>query len=237
MSTYRDLIEGAMRLLNVVSEAESPTAYQAQTALDCLNGLIDQWNANQAVIYTQDFHLVSPTNGVFTIGPGADIDIPSRPAELDSVFCRMNASSANPIDIPMVVLNASEYSDVRSKAVTSAYPRYIYMNGDWPVGTAYLWPVADGDYQVSVLVNHTLSSTVSLDDTCNLPPAYRQALRYELACVLAPEYGKEASASVQTQAYKAKNLISIQNTDIDRLDYDIRGTSGGRYWIVSDSKI
>ena len=173
----------------------------------------------------------------FTIGPGADIDVPVRPHNIENAFMRLNTAAATPVDVPMAILSASEWMNVRSKSVQTTYPRYVYLNGDWPVATAYLWPVPNsGDGSIGILINQTLSTGITLDDTENLPPAYKQALRFNLAVLLAPEYGKEASQSVVAQAYKAKNFLSQTNTDVDRLEYDIAGITGGRYWIVDNER-
>lgn len=239
MATYRDLITSALRLINVVSEAETPTAYQAETALAALEELIDQFNASQIMIYTQDIVLHTLTNSAtFTIGAGGDVDVPSRPFKLDAAFLRMNTAST-PIDIPMSVLSASEWMGVRSKSVQSTYPRYIYINGDWPLATAHLWPVPTGvgDTSIGLLLNHTLTTGLTLDDEETLPPAYRQALRFGLAELLAPEYGREAPPTVIAKADSSKRLLMQTNTDIDRLSYDISGVTGGRYWIVADDRI
>jgi hypothetical protein len=239
MSTYRDLISGSLRLIGVIGESETPTAYQAATALSALQEMIDAWNADGMMIYTQSFHelVIDQPKQTWTIGPGADIDVPVRPAELSTAFLRMNRSTSQPVDMPMAILSPNEWADVRSKAVTSNYPRFIYLNGDWPVATLYLWPFPNvADTSLNLLFNQTLDSGVGLDDTDNLPPAYRQALRFNLACLLAPEFGREATQTVQSTAYKSKNVIGQNNQNIDRLDFDsaIQGHRGGKYWIGDD---
>ena len=137
----------------------------------------------------------------------------------------------------MTVLSPSEWADIRSKNSASNYPRFVYLNGDWPLATLYLWPYPQvADAQLQLLFNQTLDINVTLDTVETLPPAYRQAIRFNLACLLAPEYGREASMIVQTQAYKSKNIIAQNNQNIDRLDYDsaIQGTRGGRYYVGDD---
>ena len=154
MSTIRDLITGSLRLINVVSEPEFPTAYQTQTGLEALNELIDQFNSDQITIFAQSIHELPMTGGkgTFTIGPGGDIDVASRPFEIENAFLRLNSGSATPADVPMAILSASEWMNVRSKSVQSPYPRYVYLNGDWPVATAYLWPVPNsGDGTTGLL--------------------------------------------------------------------------------------
>ena len=213
MSTYRDLIAGSLRLIGVIGESETPTPYQAETAISALQEMIDAWNADDMMIYTTSFHELPLTlpKQTWTIGPGADIDVPVRPAELSTVFLRMNASTASPVDMPMAILS--------------------------PIATIYLWPVPNvADTTLNLLFNQTLNSGVGLDDIDNLPPAYRQALRFNLACLLAPEFGREATQTVVATAYKSKNVIGQNNQNIDRLDFDsaIQGSRQGKYLIIDD---
>jgi hypothetical protein len=237
--TYNDLINGSLRLIGIIGDSETPTSYQTANALFTLNEMLDQWNADGLMIYTTSFYTynIAGTTASVTIGPGGQIDVPYRPSEIEGAWIRQNAGSSQPIDLPMSVLTPGEWGDVRSKSVSSPIPRFIYLNGDWPTATAYLWPVASAANTTLVLLfNQTLNASVLASDTENLPPAYRQAIRFNLACLLAPEYGREAPPSVQAQAYKSKNLIAQNNQNIDRLEFDsgIQGTSGGSYWIGDD---
>jgi hypothetical protein len=240
MATYRDLIAGALRLIGVIGDSETPSPYQADNALFTLTEMLDSWNADGLMIFTATFSelSLSTQSASWTIGPGAQIDVPVRPAELDGAWIRQNASTSSPIDIPMSVLTASEWGDIRSKSVSSNIPRFVFITGDWPVATLQLWPVPQvNDTKLILLFNTPLDNALTLDTTENLPPAYRQAIRFNLATLLAPEYGMEASPTVQMQAYKSKNVLTQNNQNIDRLDFDtiIQGTKQGLWYIGDDT--
>lgn len=237
--TYRDIITGALRLIGVIGDSEQPSSYQAENALYALQEMLGAWNSDGMMIYTQESHSLNITlpKQVWTIGPGADINVPIRPSEISSAILRQNASTAMPVDLPMSVLSADEWSTIRSKSSGSNYPRFVYMSGDWPVANLYLWPFPQvADAQLILTFDQTLNSEVTLDTIETLPPAYRQAIRFNLAVLLGPEYGTEASMVVQQQAYKSKNIIGQNNQEIDRLAYDtnLSGVNSGIYWIGSD---
>ena len=241
MATYNDLVNGALRLIGIIGEGETPTSYQSDNALFTLNEMLDSWNADGLMIYTQNFYeytFVSNTSTV-TIGPGGNIDIPVRPSELTAAWIRQNASG-NYIDLPMNLITQEEYGNIRAKTSPSTIPRYIALNGDWPVATMYLWPTAiPSDTKLRILCNYPLTTGVALSDTENLPPAYRQAIRFNLACLLAAEYGREAPPTVQQQAYKSKSIIAQNNQSIDHLDFDplIQGGDQNLWYIVADDRI
>lgn len=239
MATYADLISGALRLVGVIGDGETPSTDQTANALFTLNEMLDAWNSDGLMIYTTSFYeKMLTTAQSYTVGPSGDFNIPVRPSEINGAWIRQNASAANPIDLPVSILTATEWGDIRSKYVASAIPRFVYMDGNWPTANIYVWPVPNGtDTKLILSLNTPLSATVATTDTETLPPSYRQAIRFNLACLLAAEYGREASPSTKEVAYKSKNLIAQNNQQIDRLDFDsaIQGTGGGRYWIGDDN--
>ncbi len=240
MSTYRDLVAGALRLIGVIGDSETPTSYQAENALFALKEMLDSWNSDGLMIFTSTFHelSLSTQKSDWTIGPGAEIDVTVRPSQITGAWVKQNASTSSPIDLPMSVLTPSEWGDIRSKTVSSNIPRFVYLNNDWPTATLYLWPVPQvNDTKLVLLFESVLDADLTLDTVETLPPAYRQAIRFNLAALIAPEYGMEASPTVQLQAYKSKNTIAQNNQEIDRLDFDpiIQGTKQGLWYIGDDT--
>lgn len=238
MATYSDLIAGALRLVGIIGDGETPSTDQTNNALFSLNEMLDAWNSDGLMIFTTAFYEYAlTTSQTYTVGPGANFNISVRPSEIRGAWIRQNASSANPIDLPMSILSSQEWGDIRSKTVQSNIPRFVYMDGNWPTATVYVWPKPDGsDTKLILSFDVPLTEPVLTSDTENLPPSYRQAIRFNLACLIAAEYGREASPTTQNYAYMSKNLIAQNNQQIDRLDFDseIQGVKGGRYWIVDD---
>ena len=55
MTTANEQINGALRLLGVLAEGETPSAATPQDALTALNQMIDSWNTERLSVYaTQD---------------------------------------------------------------------------------------------------------------------------------------------------------------------------------------
>ncbi len=233
VSTYRDLITGSLRLIGVIGDGEAPSAFQAQNALDTLNEILDLWNSCGLLVYSTNFYALPLTGAAtYTLGPGGAINVPVRPATINGAWVRYG-TGASQADIQLTVVDASEWGSIRSKNMTSNLPQAVYNNGDWPVSTLSLYPVPTTGTLV-LLLTSPLSASVGLDDTESLPPAYRMALRAEIAVYAAPEYGLEASPTVQLMAERGKNAITMSNFDVDRLDFDPILLGSPRYWIYSD---
>jgi hypothetical protein len=134
----------------------------------------------------------------------------------------------------LTILADTDYGDIVAKGIQSAIPFAIYLDRQYPDGNLYLYPVPSDSSKSLVLQFLTpLSATVQLDDEENLPPAFRQALRFNLAALIAPEYGIEAPATVTSVAMTSLQKIEISNFQPYIMDFDIAST--GVYNIVTDN--
>lgn len=235
MSTYRDLITSSLRLLGVKAQGQVATGAEAVDALAVLNSLIDTWNASDALLYTttQVVKTLSPPQASYTIGPSGDINVASRPVRLYGAWLR-NAQNTPATDTRMTILSDTEWGNIVAKTITTTIPYYVYMDRQWPLANIYIWPVPTVSSNSLVLqFLHALDSNVGLDDTESLPPAYRNALRYNLAVELANEYGIEAPETTKKKALTTLMLIQQSNFQPYRMEFDV-GVQGV-YQIASDS--
>jgi len=71
MASANDQINGALRLLGVLAEGETPSAATSQDALTALNQMIDSWNTERLSVFsTQDQVLNWLPNQISnTLGP------------------------------------------------------------------------------------------------------------------------------------------------------------------------
>jgi len=188
MATYNDLVNGALRLVGIIGDGETASGYQATNALFTLKEMLDSWNADDLMIYTTSIaeYVITTNNQTFTIGPLGDIDVDVRPSELGSAVIVQNRSTSQPVTLPMSVLSVDDWQTIRSKNSSSNIPRFVYMNGDWPLATVYMWPKPlVSDTSIQLTFSSALDANITLATTENLPPSYRQAIRYNLAVLLA----------------------------------------------------
>ena len=83
-TTAGDQINGALRLLGILAEGETPSAATSQDALVALNQMIDSWNTERLSVFsTQDQVFSWPPNVLSrTLGPTGDF-VGNRPILLD----------------------------------------------------------------------------------------------------------------------------------------------------------
>jgi len=212
-TTAADQINGALRLIGVLAEAEAPSAAMAQDALTALNQMIDSWNTERLSVFStidQVFNWPSSTR-IRTLGPTGDF-VGQRPVQLDDATYFRDASTNVSYGIKMI--NQEQYNNIAVKTVTSTYPQVLWYNATYPDIEIYIYPVPSRVLEFHFVSVEKLTEPANLSTVLAFPPGYLRAFRYNLACELAPEYGVEPSPQVRRIAmYSKRDLKRINNPD------------------------
>jgi hypothetical protein len=224
-TTANDQINGALRLLGVLAEGETPSAATSQDALVALNQMIDSWNTERlAVFSTQDQVFSWPPGAISrTLGPTGDF-VGERPILVeDSTYFRDPASG---ISYGLKLINQQQYNGIAVKTVTSTYPQVMWVNMEYPDILMTVYPVPTKVLEFHIVSVKPLTAPANLATNLAFPPGYLRAFKYNLACEIAPEFGVEPSPTVMRVAMTSKrNLKRINNPDdIMSIPYSIVGT-------------
>jgi hypothetical protein len=224
-TTAGDQINGALRLIGQLAEAETPTAAASQDALTALNQMIDSWNTERlAVFSTQDQVFDWPPNVLSrTLGPSGDF-VGNRPILLDDSTYFIDTASG--ISYGIKIINQQQYDGIAVKTVTSTYPQVIWVNMSYPNIEMYVYPKPTKVLEWHFISVEELTKPALLSTTLAFPPGYLRAFKYNLACEIAAEFGVEPPPQVQRIAMTSKrNLKRINNPDdVMSIPYAIVGT-------------
>jgi len=225
MTTAGEQIYGALRLLGVLAEGETPSAETSQDALTALNQMIDSWNTERlAVFSTQDQVFLWPPGELNrSLGPTGDF-VGNRPVLLDDATYFRDPQTN--VSYGIKLINQQQYDGIAVKTVTSTYPQVMFVNNTYPDIEMYIYPVPLRLLEWHFISVEELTRPAVLATPLTFPPGYLRAFRYNLACEMAPEFGVEPSPQVQRIAmYSKRNLKRINNPDdIMALPYSIVGT-------------
>lgn len=213
MATARDQIHGALRLLGVLAEGETPSADTDNDALSALNQMLDSWNTERLSIYsTQDQVFTWPASQITrTIGPTGNF-VGNRPIQIDDATYFRDPSTN--VSYGIKLINQQQYDGIAVKTVTSTYPQVMFVNMTFPDVTVTVYPQPTRELEFHFISVEELSQPANLSTVLAFPPGYLRAFRYNLACELAPEFGVEPSAQVTRIAMTSKrNLKRINNPD------------------------
>ena len=225
MATAGDQINGALRLLGILAEGETPSADTSQDALTALNQMIDSWSTERLMIYNtiDQVYLWQPNLITQTLGPTGDF-IGHRPVALDDSTYFKDPS--NGISFGIKFINQQQYDGIAVKTVTSSYPQVMWINMEYPNITMSLYPKPTKVLEWHFISVQELDQPATLETNLAFPPGYLRAFRYNLACELAPEFGVEPSPTVARIAMASKRDLKRQNNpdDIMAMPYSIVAT-------------
>ena len=225
MTTANDQINGALRLLGVLAEGETPSAATSQDALAALNQMIDSWNTERLSVFsTQDQVKTWLPNLISnTLGPTGSL-VGQRPILVDDATYFRDPS--NNISYGIKLINQQQYDGIAVKTVTSTYPQVMWVNMTYPDIEMYVYPVPIKPLEFHFISVEPLMSVPSLSTDITMPPGYLRAFKYNLALEIAAEFGINPNPQVSRIAMTSKrNLKRINNPDdIMSLPYSLVAT-------------
>ena len=201
MTTALGIITSAMRKAGILTKGETPSADEANDALEMLNDLLASISNDSMVVYsrTDDTLQLTGGTGSYTIGTGATLNT-VRPIKIIAAYVRSGG-----VDYPLRVVTDEQYATISFKS-TGGIPEFLNFSNGFPTATLKFYPVPASSYQL-FLVSEKQLSEFTLHQTVSLPPGWRRMLVYNLAVELAPEYGQAAPAETVQIARDSKGEI------------------------------
>lgn len=226
--TGLELISDAMIAAGQLSPGETADAGESTYALGLLNRLLDSWNADRVKVYSVEFsdrtlipnlnpHLIGPTGST-----GFVVD--TRPPKIESAQLVLNTSTPNVL-VPITLRDKAWYFAQAVPALTSSFPTDLYYDPAWANGKLYFWPVPTTAYAVR-LAFWTLLAQVTLAGNVTLPPAYQDAVTFNLALKLCVGQ-KSPDALLVEEARKSLAAIQNLNTESPRIGTNDMGAGDG----------
>jgi hypothetical protein len=228
-----DIIKSALRKIRAYKPGEVIDAAEVTDNLSVLNDLIDMLSVDDLMIPSSTTEVFTLTEGqyMYTIGPGGDFDT-TLPEEIDA----RSSFSRDPfgVDYPLEPMTEREYNRIAIKSNMSGFNYAdgtyyangsIYVNGraidsipfriwydqQFPIGRLWFYPPPIAGFTLFLVSTKALTSYDDISQAVVLPTGYRTMLIYNLAVMLADEYGKPITAGVGTIAKESRNQLQHQN--------------------------
>jgi hypothetical protein len=236
-----DFIKTALKRILQNSASPSINANQLNDGLGELNLIMDSFNADGRMCYTMVTNIFPLQGGqqTYQFGPGGDFDVPARPTYIE--FAAYELLSTYPVvDVPISILSADEWESIRVKQIDSVVSFYLYMDEQFPLANVNLFPLPSQGANLRLTYWNALNSSLTLNDTILLPPAYARVISYDLSIALAPFFDEAGSAGViqlSGVVAKLKKDIGWLNLRGSRLQYsgEAQGSrASGAYDIFTD---
>lgn len=185
MSTVQTIINRSLRLIGALATGETADADETADALAVLNSMLSSWNNDKLMSYASRNITVPVTGGdnSYTIGAsGADVS-DTAPVRVDTAYIRLSG-----LDYPLELIDADKYSRVVDKTSASSIPEYLYFNSTHPNATVTLYPVPSEACTLYLNVWTPYTAYANTSTTFSMPDGYEDAIAYNLAVRLWPEY-------------------------------------------------
>lgn len=237
----RNLVQRALEHLQVAQVGQPVEAEDADVCVRALASMLDAWQLDPQTTIGLQLLTFTPTAGQQTVTLGDDEDNPSDivvkmpvSLELSSVY-RMNQ-----VDMPIGFANSfDEYAAQASKFVQGLPTCCYYMRGNNGIGTLYLWPAANGLYQLRLQARQDTIigyESLTLNSDLTLPNGYRDALEKCLAeeVKLSFRVAPVVAAQVQQKAAGAMRRLKRANFVSHQIQNRVATYTGtGRYSIYT----
>jgi hypothetical protein len=215
----RAIVESALKKIGALAAGETATSEDATDGLARLNSLIDLWKTERltiALVARTVFEDVVAGTASYTMGDGGDIDIEQDPpTKLEGA-----ATLENDSETPLAVFSDQEWKAITDKALQSA-PQGVHYRRAAPLATVDVWPVPDDSAVDLVLYwGSPFSGFADLTTNYDLLPGHKNALEWNLAVELGPEFGRHPDALIIGKADNAKAAIKRPNLIVPKLRVD-----------------
>lgn len=203
----QSIIDRAMRLIGVLASGASPTAAETADALEALNSLLDSWRNDRLMCYAGQEEALTLSSGTqtYTVGSGGALDT-NRPVQIIKAYV---SYGGNNYDIE--ILNDKEWASIPDRTTTADFPGRINYKAANPLGIVSVYPVPSATSTLYLLTMTALEQFESASDTLYLMPGWRDALAFNLAISIAPEFQVTASQEVVRMAVSSLAGIKRAN--------------------------
>lgn len=129
-------------------------------------------------------------------------------------FGKQGFTRVSNIDYPMIGLSVDDYMRIGLKTLGGPWPKAFYYQPTEPLGNVTFYPIPAAG-EAHLFADTILGSFATLADRILLPPGFNNAIRYSLAELLMPEYGRNSQSSIaMITKFAAKGRSMIKRTNM-----------------------
>jgi hypothetical protein len=227
--TAEQTLKRALRLIGVLAEGETPSSPMYNDALLVWQQMYDSWSAVSTVppVLTEATHTLTVGKRDYTIGLTGDI-VRARPTDIQNVVLRINDT-----DYTVMPMSKDAYYGIANKDLT-ARPVSFFFEQLADDSRVRFDSKPDQAYTAYFYVLDPLTAPTAIDDDVSLQPGYQEAIVYNLALRLMPEYGIQTAAKPEIAFNAEKLLADLKNRYAKIPEMGSVFTNTGRYDVNSD---
>jgi hypothetical protein len=224
MAVVSDIITEAFLDLGAIAAGQTPTTEEQTDAFLRLNQMIRSWSNEDITIFTESHSTYTLTAGTYqyTFGASsANWGTSARPVRLVSASAVSGAFRA---PVKVMSFQAFENEIENPYGVTAVLPQALAVDNAFPNLNVKVFPTPAAGGNVELDYWTEIAQFATVGDTVNLPPGFEDALHFNLAVRLYPQYARSSGADqgLLANAQMTKNAIARLNTEVYQLQQPAR---------------
>lgn len=228
-TTPAQLVRKALLLIGAVDRDKLLTGTELNDGMDTLNAMLASWATNKLKVnaISKESFTLSVGQGSYTMGESGADWTTDRPLAVLSGYI----TSGDNIDYALENIGREDWNNIVNKG-NADRPYAFYYHASAPLATLYFDRTPSIAETVYFDTQKGLSNFTDPDTVITLPANYHVPIYYNLAIMLAPEYGMDVSDAVKGIAFDSLNDLKVLNSEPFISDQDLitlrrRPTNGG----------
>ena len=205
----------SMQDLLILRQGQTPSDDDSNLVFNAANAMIDRWNADRLCSTGLDTINLGLTahKGVYTIGLALAGDPPADFVRPRPVLIQNAVIAIAGLELPIRIVEFNEWAAVREKTSEAQLPELLFCDYNWPVATINFHDIPLGAVStfLKIMAWRPLPLFTSLTQEINLPPAYIEAIEFNLAVRVAGKFGRQIPPQVLQMAADSKASIRMLN--------------------------
>lgn len=187
--TRNEIIEASLRKLGVLAEGQVPSSDNYTTATYALNALLAEFRTLGMPLWERRLYSFSPTASVtaYNIGSGETLDTP-YPLKIFQAY-RIDSASSSRVQMDII----ADYNFNMLPSNSSGTPIQLTYTPRVNYGVLKLWPTPDtnaaSNSTITIVYQRPMEYSGNSTQTLDIPEEWLNAVIYNLAARLAPEWG------------------------------------------------
>lgn len=181
------VITGALRKLSAIPSGATPSSSQVSDCNDALNALIKAFAADGMPVWATTNYAFTTVAGtaVYSIGIGQTLNTVAPLKVIQATYSTASNNSA-----PMTIYNRYDFNLLPDSSDNTGTPVILYYQPLEDSGAITLWPFPiDNNTTITINYQRPYQDMDASTDNFDFPSYWIQALIYNLAWVMSPEYG------------------------------------------------
>lgn len=204
-NTVSEIVADALKKIYVLSGTETAAAEDQALCIRAMKHMLRTWAVDGVRLWLDDEITVTPVAGTSTY------TLSTRALEVKQAFRRTSSS-----DTPMRLFTREEYNRLPNKTTTGS-PFALWTDRDRTSTSVTLYPVPDASSAandtIRVTAKFQIQDVTSGGEDIDIPPEWTEALVYNLAVRISPDFNVEPRGDVVGMAQELYTMLKGQDRE------------------------